>query len=256
MRIVALSDIHGNLPALKAVLAAIRGHPDMIIVAGDSVGFGPQPAQVLDLLRRKRCNFVKGNVDDYVSNPASIGRLRKFADEEVGSGRPFRPLLPLAVISESVEWTRSQVGNRIHFLRELPFSISVEPSPGRQLKVVHANPHDLERPIVKNDPDSVLLPMLSDTHCDILVFGHSHNPFQRFVGSILLVNVASLGFPTDGLLDAAYTEIVFIEGGWRVEQHRVAYDTDATASLIEASTMPNRDMLLTLLRTARRVRDK
>jgi len=228
----------------------------MIIVAGDSVGFGPQPAQVLDLLRSKRCNFVKGNVDDYVSNPASIGRLRRFAEEELGSGRPFRPLLPLAVISESVEWTRSQVGDRVCFLHELPFSISVEPSPGRQLKVVHANPRDLERPILKSDPDSVLLPMLNDIHCDILVFGHSHTPFQRSVGNILLVNVASLGLPTDGLLDAAYTEIVFTEGTWRVEQRRVAYDTDATASLIEASTMPNRDILLTLLRTARRVRNE
>ena len=256
MRLIALSDIHGNLPALQAVLAAIEGTPDMVIVAGDTVGFGPQSAEVLELLRSKGCNFVKGNVDDYVVNPSSIERLYQFADQEISAGRPFRPLLPLTAIAESTRWTRSQLSNQqLGFLTELPFSISVEPSPGRQLKVVHANPRDLERPIVQRDPDSELVLMLSGLDCDILVFGHSHNPFQRLVGNTLLLDVASLGFPTDGCPDAPYTEITFGEDGWRVKQHRIAYDTGVTASLIEASTMPNKDMVLTLLQTARRVRD-
>jgi len=256
MRIIALSDIHGNLPALRAVFAAIHSLPDMIIVAGDLVGFGPQPAEVIDLLRSQGCSFVKGNVDDYVSNPHSIERLYRFANQELSLGRTFLPLLPLAVMSESVEWTRSQLGGRLAFLTRLPFSISVEPSPGRELKVVHANPRDLERPILQRDPDSELLPMLSGLACDILVFGHSHNPFQRSVGGTLLIDVASLGFPTVGCLHAPYAEITFGEDGWHVQQHRVAYDTQATASLIEASTMPNKDVVLTLLRTARRVKDR
>ena len=58
MRIIALSDVHGNLPALQAVLVAIEDTPDMIIVAGDSVGFGPQSAAVLDLLRHQGGRFI------------------------------------------------------------------------------------------------------------------------------------------------------------------------------------------------------
>ena len=256
MRIIALSDVHGNLPALQAVLAAIEGTPDMVIVAGDSVGFGPRSPEVLELLRSQDCRLVKGNVDDYVANPSSIERLYQFADQEVSSGRPFRPLLPLPAIAESTRWTRSQLSEQqLDFLNRLPFSISVEPVPGRRLKVVHANPHDLERPIVQKSPDAELLPMLSGLDIDILLFGHSHNPFQRMMGNTLLLDVASLGFPTDGCSDAPYAEITFSEGEWHVGLHRVAYDTEATVSLIEASSMPNKDMVLALLRTARRVRD-
>lgn len=255
MHILALADIHGNLPALQAVLAASRTPLDMIIVAGDLVGFGPQPAHVVDLLRGRGCSFVKGNVDDYVSSPSSIERLHKFARHELNSGRPFRPLLPLAAISESVEWTRHQIGDRAGFLAELPFSISVEPSPGRELKVVHANPRDLERPILKKAADSDL-PLLDGIDCEVLVFGHSHSPFRRLVGGTMLLDVASLGFPTDGCCDAPYADITFDDGTWHLEQHRVPYDTEATGSLIEASTMPNKDMVLTLLRTARPVKDR
>lgn len=254
MRIITLSDIHGNLPALQAVFAAIQGTPDMIIVAGDTVGFGPRPAEVVDLLRNKGCIFIKGNVDDYVANPLSINRLYSFAHQQLSSGSPFRSLLPLAEIARSAEWTRSQLGARLDFINKLPFSVSVEPSPGRQLKVVHANPRDWEKPILQRDPDSELLPMLSGLNCDILVFGHSHNPFERTVGGTILLDVASLGFPTDGRPDAPYADITF-DDGWHVELHRVAYDTKATASLIKASTMPNKDVILTLLRTSRRVRE-
>lgn len=255
MRIIAISDIHGNLPALKAVFAAINSPPDMIIVAGDLVGFGPQPAEVIDLLRSQHCMFVKGNVDDYVCNPSSIERLYSFFERELKAGRAVRPLLPPTVIARGVEWTRNQLDNRLEFLSKLPFSISIEPVQGKRLTVVHANPQDLERPILYGDPEPELITMLRDISCDILVFGHSHNPFYRSVGDTILLDVASLGFPSDGSTEAPYAEITFGEDGWQVEQHRAAYDIGATASLIESSTMPDKDKILTLLRTARRVKE-
>jgi len=253
-RIVAISDIHGNLAALNTVLSSIQCTPDMLVVTGDLVGIGPQPLEVLDLLRSTRCVLVRGNFDDYVANPGSIDRLVRYSQQELSSGRPFHPLVPLEVISQSVEWTQQLLGEQVTYLANLPFSICIEASPGRKALFVHANPRDFERPIVQRMSDSQLRNMIDEAKYDLIVFGHSHSPFTRKVDESWLVDTASLGFPTDGNAETTYTEITFDNNAWNITQHRVAYDTESTAAAIKASGMPNRDVIMTLLRTARRVR--
>lgn len=253
-RIIAISDIHGNLAALNTVLSCIQGTPDMLVVTGDLVGIGPQPLEVLDLLRSTRCVVVRGNLDDYVANPGTINRLVRYSQQELNSGRPFRPLLPLEVISQSVEWTRQLLGEQATYLANLPFSICIEASPGRKALFVHANPQDFERPIVQKMSNSQLREMIGEAKYDLIVFGHSHSPFIRRVDDTWFVDVASLGFPTDGNAETTYTEIIFDNNAWNITQHRVAYDVEATAAAIKASGMPNRDVIMTLLKTARRVR--
>ena len=252
MRIIAFSDIHANLPALEAVLAAVRGTPDLFLVAGDLVAFGPNPREVVDLLRSRGCLVVKGNVDDYVADPSAMERFYRCAREMIDSGRHYRLPLPLEVFPDDVAWTRRELGDRLDYLAGLPFSISIEPVPGRVLKMVHANTQDMTRSIRLRMPEAELLEMTQGLDCEILIFGHHHIPFVKALGSLQLVNVASVGYPWDGQTAAAYTEITFDQGGWHVQQHRIAYDLDRTAVLIERSTMPHKEAILRLLRTAKR----
>jgi predicted phosphodiesterase len=252
MRIIAFSDIHANLPALESVLAAVRGTPDLFLVAGDLVAFGPNPREVVDLLRSRGCLVVKGNVDDYVADPSAMERFYRCAREMIDSGRHYRLPLPLEVFPDDVAWTRRELGDRLDYLSGLPFSISIEPVPGRVLKMVHANTRDMTRSIRLRMPEAELLEMTQGLDCDILVFGHHHIPFVKALGPLQLVNVASVGLPWDGETAAAYTEITFDHDGWHVQQHRIAYAIDRTAVLIERSTMPHKEAILRLLRTAKR----
>lgn len=96
--------------------------------------------------------------------------------------------------------------------------------------------------------------MIGEAKFDLIVFGHSHSPFITKVDDTWFVDVASLGFPTDGNAETTYTEIIFDNNAWNITQHRVAYDIETTAAAIKASGMPNREVIMTLLRTARRVR--
>jgi len=252
MRIIAFSDIHGNLPALEAVLAAVHGTPDLFLVAGDLVGLGSNPREVLDLIRSYRCLCVKGNVDNYVANPSAMEQFHSYAREMIDSGKPFRLPFPLEVTSDNVAWTRMVLGSQLSFLAALPFSLSIEPAPGRKLKMVHANPQDMTRPIRLRMPEAELLEMTRGLDCEILVFGHHHIPFVKELGALQLVNVGSVGSSWDGQTAAAYTEITFDQDGWHIQQHRIDYDIARTAVLIEHSTMPHKEAVLRLLRTARR----
>ncbi len=252
MRIVAFSDVHGNLPALEAVLAAAGGTPDLFLVAGDLVGFGPKPREVVDLVRSRGCLVVKGNVDDYVADPGALERLLQEVREARDSGGRYRLPVPLEVFPDDMAWARRELADRLDYVANLPFSLSVEPVPGRVLKMVHANPRDMTWPIRLRMPEEELVEMTRGVDCEVLLFGHHHIPFVRAVGPLQLVNVGSVGYPWDGDTATAYTEITFDGDGWHAQQHRIPYDIARAAALIEGSTMPHKEPILRLLKTAKR----
>src|SRR3954469_12343298 len=125
MRIVIFSDIHGNVVALEAVLAAIRREaaPDALFVAGDLVLLGPRPSEALALLRSlDGARFVLGNTDQY---------LLDYSDDY-----------------EEVAFARARLSaDDLAFIRGLPFEQRLAVAPGHELLVVHANPRDLEQAI-------------------------------------------------------------------------------------------------------------
>lgn len=255
MAVAVISDVHANLPALEAVLAMIDTRRDQLVIAGDVVGFGPEPAAVVDRVRSLGCVVLKGNVDDYVSDPAAFGRLEAFARAEQAAGRPFRPILPLEAMRGQVAWTRAQLeAEQLAYLVTLPFSVSIEATPGRRLTVVHANPRDLERAIAPDTPFAAIVDAFGPLQGDVLAFGHAHAPFHRREGRMQLVNVAAVGCPTDGNPAATLTRIEFAGGEWRVEQRRVPYPVEETVRRVLTSGQPDADLVAALLRSARRVR--
>ncbi|MGH2442014.1 MAG: metallophosphoesterase family protein [Chloroflexota bacterium] len=230
MRVIIMSDIHGNLRALRAVVAALPG-ADRVIVAGDHVLDGPEPAAVMDLLEELGWDLLLGNTDrDIVTPPDGLS---------VDAGN-------------LINWTRDQLGEkRLATLASLPFSHAIEDGGSKLALVVHANPLDLDRPLPPDMSAKKLRPFLAAVDADLLAFGHLHIPYTRPVAGKLLVDVSSVGHPKDLDVRAAYTVVEWNSSGGRsVTQARVPYDLDAAIADIRGRDMPAADLLARSLRKA------
>jgi predicted phosphodiesterase len=215
--VIVMSDIHGNLPALRAVAVSLPPH-DAVVVAGDHCLEGPRPAQVLELLLEAGWSLVLGNTDrDIVSPPDDLKKHK----------------------SDMVHWARRQLGEGLlRKLADLPFSLTVPGENGEAALVVHANPRNLDDHLYPTMGEEELDPYFRDVREDILAFGHLHVPYVRPVGGRLLIDVASVGHPKDKDLRAAYTVLTW-EGKRRsVTQVRVPYDVEETVALMRKSGMP------------------
>jgi predicted phosphodiesterase len=229
MRIVIFSDVHGNVVALEAVLAAIRREaaPDALFVAGDLVLFGPRPAESLAVLRSlEGARFVKGNTDQYLIDGTEN-------QQEVAFAR--------ARLSQ----------DDIAFIRDLPFEQRLEVAPGHELLVVHANPRDLEGHITPDSADAQIRPWFEGVTAEVIAFGHYHVPFVRQLDSWTLVDVASVGMSRDGDQRAAYAILTWERGAWQIEHRRVAFDIQAVACDYMAVGFPNAERAAQQLLEAR-----
>lgn len=227
MRIALFSDVHGNLTALRAVLAALDRHRplQMIVAAGDHVLAGPRPAKTWDTLQAAGCTCILGNEDV------------RLWDNEVERTIPDSPWEPL--VAAIVPWTVAALGpTRMAALYTLPASLRVIPAPDEGLLVVHANIHGLTGWALKADtPEDDLARLYGGADARVVCCGHYHAPCVREWGRMTLVNVASISLPMDGEPSAGYT-ILDWDGTWHVAQYRVLYDTDAEAAAMAAATIP------------------
>ena len=239
MRIAALSDVHGNLRALEAVVADMdrRGPFDFVVAAGDHVLKGPFPRETLDLLRDRCDLLLLGNTDAYLTGEIDLKARLK----------PDHWKLAL------LEWTKDRLGtDGVRQLKGLPFEADCTPRAGHRVQFVHANPLDLEQSLHPQAPDAILESLCRGVTAEILVFGHIHIPYIRTLGKVTLCNVASAGIPKDGDVRPAWTAITYTrENRWKVEQRRVSYDVGAAARDHRQSGMPAGEKLAQRLVAAR-----
>ncbi len=228
MRVALLSDIHGNLVALDAVLADMeqRGPFDQVVVAGDLVWSGPWPAEVVDRVRGIGAVVIQGNTD------AFFGRLAH--DTPPGKNEER--------FASHLSWMREQLGpERVAYLAHLPFSHRISPAAGHDLLVVHANPWDLERPIVPKMSEAELDDLLrerGEPDWEVLAFGHVHVPFVRRWRGRWLVNVSSAGLPMDGDPRAVYAILTWDGRRWQATHQRVFYDVPVVAHQMRVGGLP------------------
>jgi putative phosphoesterase len=200
-------DVHGNLPALEAVLDD-ASDVDSWILGGDYALFGAWPAQTVDRLRELDAHWIRGNAERWTADPAS-------APEEVRA---------------AISWCAGMLGRDVvDELAGLPQSHTH----GDAL-YCHASPKsdvDSFMPEPADDEDELLEDVVSTR----IVFGHTHLPFARETESgILLVNPGSVGMSFDGDPRAAYA-VVGSEG---VEHRRVEYDHCASADAVRDALGP------------------
>ncbi|MGH3065398.1 MAG: metallophosphoesterase family protein [Gaiellaceae bacterium] len=207
MRVAALSDIHGNLPALGAVLADLENaRVDAIVVAGDSIS-GPWPAEVFDLLAEVGALVVRGNVD-------------RLALE--GGERPIG------------DWSARRLGDRRATVAAWPLTLELEIDGLGTVLVCHATPTSDEPIYTRVTPDADVLATLGPVTADALVCGHTHMQYDRTLSSGLrLVNPGSVGMPYEGKRGAFWALL-----GPDVELRCTEYDVDAAVAAIRERRAP------------------
>lgn len=243
MRYALISDIHGNLPALDAVLRDIDGRPGIGAVyhLGDLVGYGPWPNEVVGRLDARRIAGVAGNYDSTVAMDYTHCGCRSESPRQE----------ELAHVS--FEWTRAHVTpDAKRVLAGLPFRLDLKPRGGHAggptISLVHATAVNNLVYLTEDRNDEFLSTIARQANLragDVLCFGHTHKPWHRLVNGVLFVNTGSVGRPKDGDWRAGYVLLdvrtgAGAGGGDEVEVQviRVEYDVEAAAQGVITAGLP------------------
>ena len=216
MRIALIADIHANLPALEAALAAIRKHaPDAIYSLGDQINLGPCPGETLSLLRENGVVCLHGNHEGYV--------LGAMAGDERFQGANF----------ESLRFNAARLSaQEITFPKELRTEGIV---------FCHSMPGDDRFPI--NEPKKAL-PRLREMRSEKplhIVCGHGHNPTYYRLPNLTVDSIGSVGCMDDGVPGVTNFAILDAEGGVSaIKPYCAAYDTRPLWGLFKESGMAQR----------------
>jgi predicted phosphodiesterase len=249
MRIAVISDVHGNLPALEAVLADLEEELcDRVVMAGDFAFGGPWPAECIEVIRERGIPAVRGNTDEFLVEVGSGGRI----PAQVRTEAQRHTASP--ALRARYEWTVGRLSaEHLDYLASLPLAYLVPAPGGAGLTIVHATPWNCHDTVQPDAPEATLQAMLDAAGGQALSYGHIHVQYARALADRLVVAVGSVGLPFDGDQRAAYAILTFNEdqGRWNVEFRRVAYDVSQTIAALRASSMPGAEGQIAVLETAR-----
>lgn len=182
MRVAALYDIHGNLPALEAVLQEVeRVAPDQIVVGGDLL-IGPFQVECIERLRGLSVPvlYITGNSDREVLAALS------------GNESKWLPAFAL----EAIRWSARQLSPaHVQWISGWPKTITLEIADLGCVLFCHATPRDDNEIFTASTAEERLLPVFENVDADVVVCGHTHMQFDRTVGGKRLVNAGSIGMP-------------------------------------------------------------
>lgn len=225
--IAVVSDIHGNMWALEAVLRELdRLRPDTVVVGGDLAFGGPAPAESVDLVRRRGYPAIRGNTDEWVTDPASApDPISRWAAERLSD-------------------------EHRQYVASLPFLWRYGQGAGGDLVVVHATPWSISEVVSPDAGPRLVQRVFDEAKAAAVVYGHIHVAYQRRLDSRLLANSGSVGMPFDGDQRAAFLTLEESRDGWSAEHHRVPYDIDAAIRAARKSDNPGGERYAKRLETA------
>ncbi len=211
MKLAIISDVHGNEPALQAVLEDIEcWGPDSLIVNGDLINRGPSSIQVLQMLQDRfpQAIYLKGNHESFVLNCGTA--------KEPKSG-------PVYEMRRFSHWTYSQLGPEMSGISDWQESLDLEGVDGGIMHITHGTVLGNRDGITPRTEDNEL-PAKIGSGKDMFITSHTHWPFVRSFNGTTVVNSGSVGTPFDRDHRASYAQISYSRGGWRAEIVRVEYD--------------------------------
>jgi putative phosphoesterase len=236
MRLAIVSDIHGNLTALEAVIADLQQRAvDRVIHGGDLALAGCQGAEVVDRVRELGWPGIVGNTDELLWRPEEH-------EVQARKAPKLRPLLAL-LFEAYAPATREALGEeRVAWLRDLP----QEHREGN-LVLVHASPGDLWQAPLPDCEDSELLTTYRPLDAEAVVYGHIHRPYVRQLDRLTVANSGSVGSPFDEdprasylLIDSNAPQII-----------RVEYDIERELALLRRSGYPDAPRIAEMRRLGR-----
>jgi putative phosphoesterase len=253
MRIALLSDIHGNLLALEAVLADIerRGGVDATWVLGDMCALGYDPSGVLDRLSQlPNLTVIRGNSEDSLT-----GERPRPTIEEARQNPDLIPIL--AEVAGNFAWVQGHLAASGWFdwIIDLPETQRATLPDGTRALLVHIAPQSntgdgLHHALTEDE----FLRRVGDCQADLVLVGHFHVPLDRTVNGVRVINPGSVGVPFAPDLRAAYALLTADEHGYQVDFCRVDYDRDAVVHELRRLRHPGADFLIAYLTGQRRAR--
>ena len=244
-RVAFVSDVHGNLPALEAVLEELaREQPfDRVVGGGDYVAGGVYPKESLDRMRRQSWDFVRGNADEWVVHIATNGEA---------PARNYPPgSEPSGALRESLAWGADKLAQEdIDFLAGLDIDWSLFGASGQKLVYVHSTPESTHPVYGPDTEESSIVPMFYETGADVLLHGHIHVAYLRDTSAGRIGCVGSVGLPFDRDPRPCFLIATDDGTGWVLEHRRVTYDNEAYAIAVQGSGIPHSDAAMRRIRTA------
>ena len=217
MKIAIVSDVHGNLVALEAVLEDLETvQPDLVVHGGDLAWRGPRPAECVDRVREAGWPGVIGNMDRALETHRHEG---------------------------SVGWTAERLGpERNAWLQSQPMEWRQED----QVALVHAVPGDLWQAVLPDADDAELRAVYGPLGARLAVYCHIHRPYVREMGDLTVANTGSVGLPYDGDRRSSY--LLVTDG--RCENRRVAFDVERAVADVETVGQPGAAKIARIYRSA------
>jgi len=219
MRVAALYDIHGNLPALEAVLAEVRNdRVDLIVIGGDVLP-GPMPRECLDLALNLGVptRFIIGNGDR----------------ETIAARRGTMSAKIPAMFQDAMRWNGAQLTpDDQRAIDGWPLTTRVRIDGIGEVLFCHATPRNDTEIFLKTTAEKKLLPIVEPLGVQLVVCGHTHMQFDRMVGETRIVNAGSVGMPFEA--PGAYWLML----GPDLELRRTAYDFESAAARVRATAYP------------------
>jgi putative phosphoesterase len=220
LKIACISDIHANLPALEAVItdATIRG-VTCFLNAGDCIGYGASPDQVIDVVRSGHMLSVIGNYDlDIIT--------KKWGSRKVKSNEK----------KITMQWTNKVLSNKNNiYLRNLPKMVRLKIQ-GKKVLITHGSPESLTEYLTSETPYRRFYELATSSRTDIMITGHSHSPFLKEVAGTSFVNCGSVGRQEDRDPRASYALITF--NPFSIILIRVPYNINKAVTKIRKNHLP------------------
>jgi putative phosphoesterase len=236
-----LADIHGNASALRAVLVDLDmlGGADRLLVLGDIVLLGPDPAEVVRFLMKRSAVGVYGNTDRFLLD-TDWSAFEPESEEECADQALC--LWALERLDEQAE----------AWLRSLPFQRGLVVGPHRLL-LVHGSPGGVGDALEADTPEASLRQMIAGAEADLILSGHTYSPLDRTVDNVRLINPGAVGYPQGEQSTARYALLTWDGTDWRVAFRLVRYDIHKVIQRLLVTKRPYRLWIAETLRRAAHV---
>jgi predicted phosphodiesterase len=232
MQIAVFSDVHGNLPALEAVLNDIeRKGIDQKFCLGDLVDFAPWGNEVIERIREENILCLLGNHDERIAFDIPVIPLSKHSEEETNARF-------IAIDHSKKHITKENKS----FLEGLPFHLKLNYKVGKRhwsIQLVHSSLENNDTYLYESEDDQAFIDLLNDSQSDIIIMGHTHLSFKKIFDGKWAVNSGSVGRSKEENRLASYVVLTLDEDKITPEIIQLEYPVEDAAKKIEASGIPN-----------------
>ena len=224
MKILLISDIHGNYPALQAVGEQNSVCDcDLVLNSGDTTVYAPFPNETIDWLRKRKAITIRGNTDDKVIKLLQGKQFKK----------PARPEKRIMYTSTADQLSKKSVRYLLALKKKKTIRL------GKQtIGLFHGSPADHDEFLFANSPVERFRELAGTTSCSIVITGHSHSPYHREIEGVHFINPGSVGRMFDGRPEASYALLQLTDTTIRVEHYRCGYDVEAVIRELQRQGLP------------------